>query len=246
MRKASYTVVAHYQHAQNPLDTTIPTWGQLAKGVGDLLSAHPRTGERWLAVDAAATSLRLFLGLGLGVLASVVLGMLMGNHRSIEAFFLPPLALLAKIPPTAALAVFFVLVGTGQEMYLSMIAFGVLPSLAVSVHLAARDVPQELIDKAITLGASSNEVVWSLVFRHILPKIIDAVRLQVGPAVVYLIAAEIICADVGFGYRIRLQSRLLNMSVVYPYLALLAAFGFGMDYGLRGLSRWLCPWAREN
>ncbi len=46
---------------------------------------------------------------------------------------------------------------------------------------------------------------------------------------VYLIAAEMVVGDVGFGYRIRLQSKLLNMSVVYPYLAMLAAFGFGMD-----------------
>ena len=38
-----------------------------------------------------------------------------------------------------------------------------------------------------------------------------------------IVAAEMLVGDVGFGYRIRLQSKLLNMSVVYPYLALLAA-----------------------
>jgi NitT/TauT family transport system permease protein len=66
--------------------------------------------------------------------------------------------------------------------------------------------------------------------------------LVIGPAMVYLIAAEMVVGDVGFGYRIRLQSKLLNMSVVYPYLALLATFGFGMDYTLRWLQRKLCPW----
>jgi len=59
---------------------------------------------------------------------------------------------------------------------------------------------------------------------------------------VYLIAAEMLCADEGMGYRIRLQSRLLRMEVVYPYLASLAAFGFGMDYILRRFQAWLCPW----
>lgn len=242
----AYTAVSWQQHLYRPLDTTIPSWGQIAQGVVKMVEAHPRSGERWLLMDAWATGVRLFLGLAIGVAAAVALGMLMGNHRGVEAFFLPSLSLLAKIPPTAALAVFFVLAGTKLTMHLSMIAFGILPSLAMSVYLAARDVPEELIDKAITLGASNNEVVWSLVFRHVLPKIIDSVRLQVGPAMVYLIAAESICADAGFGYRIRLQSKLLDMSVVYPYLALLAAFGFGMDFGLRGLSRWLCPWARED
>jgi NitT/TauT family transport system permease protein len=154
----------------------------------------------------------------------------------------PPLSLLAKVPPTAALAVFFVMVGTNTEMFVAMIAFGILPTLAQSVYLAVKSVPEELLYKARTLGASRGELVWNVVFRYTLPSIIDSIRLQIGPAMVYLIAAEMVVGDVGFGYRIRLQSRLLNMSVVYPYLALLAAFGFGMDYGLRRLQRWSCPW----
>jgi NitT/TauT family transport system permease protein len=68
------------------------------------------------------------------------------------------------------------------------------------------------------------------------------VRLVIGPAMVFLIAAEMLVGDVGFGYRIRLQSKLLNMGVVYPYLAVLAGFGFGMDSGLRWLQKKWCPW----
>ena len=58
----------------------------------------------------------------------------------------------------------------------------------------------------------------------------------------YLIAAEMVVGDVGFGYRIKIQSRLLNMNVVYPYLCLLASIGFGMDSALKLLQRRLCPW----
>jgi len=86
------------------------------------------------------------------------------------------------------------------------------------------------------------EVIWTIIFRYVLPKLIEAVRLVIGPAMVFLIAAEMLVGDVGFGYRIRLQSKLLNMSVVYPYLAMLAAFGFLVDYGLRELQRRICPW----
>ena len=198
--------------------------------------------SRWAVADSVATGSRLFLGLGFGVLGAVILGLLMGCFEKVESFFVPPLSLLAKVPPTAALAVFFVLVGTDTEMYVAMIAFGVLPTLAQALYLGVKEVPRELVYKAYTLGASHTEVVWNVILRQVLPKIIDAVRLQIGPAMVFLIAAEMVCGDVGFGYRIRLQSRLLNMNVVYPYLALLAGFGFGMDWTLRRLQRWLCPW----
>jgi NitT/TauT family transport system permease protein len=237
-----YTFLAHQQHRRNPDDTTIPRWGQLAKGFQSTIEVNRRSNERWLVVDAAASGQRLFLGLAGGVMASLLLGLAMGCFAPVEAFCQPPLSLLAKVPPTAALAVFFVLVGTGDNMYVAMITFGVLPTMTLTVYLAVKEFPDELLYKAYTLGASHMEVVWTVVFRQVLPKFIDALRLSIGPAMVYLIAAEMVVGDVGFGYRIRLQSKLLNMSVVYPYLALLAAFGFGMDSLLRLLQRKLCPW----
>ncbi len=239
---AVYTGLSLWQHHRNPEDTTIPTWSQLAVGVKQILEPSARDGQRWLVADGKATLIRLFLGLLCGIAGGIVLGLLMGCYPIIEALLVPPLSLLAKEPPTAMLAVFFVLVGTDTEMYVAMIAFGILPTLSQTVYLGVRDVPAELLDKASTLGASQIEIIWSIIARAIFPKIIDVVRLSIGPAMVYLIAAEMVCGDVGFGYRIRLQSRLLNMNVVYPYLAVLAAFGFTLDSALRLLQRYCCPW----
>ena len=59
---------------------------------------------------------------------------------------------------------------------------------------------------------------------------------------VFLIAAEYMLADEGFGYRLRMQSRLVNMNIVYLYLALLGVAGFAFDWILTRLRRWLCPW----
>ncbi len=239
---AAYTAVAYWQSRRNPDDTTIPRWTQLHKGFVSTLEVNKRSQDRWLVVDSLASGQRLFLGLFSGVAISLVLGLAMGCFTPVEAFFYPPLSLLAKVPPTAALAVFFVLVGTGNNMYIAMIAFGILPTLTLSVYLAVKEFPDELLYKAYTLGASHMEVVWSVIFPQVLPRFLDAVRLSIGPAMVYLIAAEMVVGDVGFGYRIRLQSKLMNMSVVYPYLALLAGFGFGMDSLLRWVQRKLCPW----
>jgi NitT/TauT family transport system permease protein len=239
---AGYAYVSHRQHQINPDDKTIPNWTQLKEGFIKIAGVNKRTEDRWLVVDAKATATRLFLGLFCGIAGAVVLGMLMGCFTPIEAFLYLPLALLAKLPPTAMLAVFFVLVGTETNMYVAMIAFGVLPTLAQTVYLSVKEVPDEFLYKAYTLGASHVEVIWNVIFRYVLPRLIDVVRLQIGPAMVYLIAAEMVVGDVGFGYRIRLQSKLLNMDVVYPYLVILAVFGFGMDFALSKLQRILCPW----
>ena len=242
---AGYTLVSHRQHQVNPDDTTIPNWSQLYEGVKKFTQPD-RKEERWIVEDSIATGRRLFLGLGLGVVFGFAIGMMMGCITPIEAFLQPPISLLAKVPQTAALAVYFVFFGTGMEMYVAMIAFGIIPALAVTVHLAIKDLPSEMLDKAYTLGASHFEVATEVVLKQILPKFIDAVRLAIGPAIVFLIAAEMVVGDVGFGYRIRLQFKLTNMNVVYPYLVMLAFFGFALDYGLRFLQAKLCPWYQRD
>ena len=240
-----YSWVSHRQHQLNPKDTTIPSWSQLGEGIKKFTQPD-RKGERWIVEDSLATGERMVLGLALGIVFGFLIGMLMGCIAPVEAFFQPTVSLLAKVPQTAALAVYFVFFGTGMEMYVAMISFGIIPALAVTVFLAIKDIPSEMLDKAYTLGASAFEVAIEVVFKQVLPKFIDAVRLSIGPAIVFLIAAEMVVGDVGFGYRIRLQFKLTNMNVVYPYLALLAGFGFLLDYGLRMLQAKVCPWYQSN
>ena len=242
---AGYTFVSHRQHQINPEDTTIPNWSQLSEGVKKFTQIN-RKGERWIVEDSIATGRRFFYGIGLGLVCGFLTGLLMGCFSPVEAFLQPPIALLAKVPQTAALAVYFVAFGTGMSMYVAMISLGIIPALAVTVYLAIKDLPSEMIDKAYTLGASHFEVVLEVILKQVLPKFIDAVRLAIGPAIVFLIAAEMVVGDVGFGYRIRLQFKLTNMNVVYPYLVMLASFGFALDYGLRFLQARFCPWYQRD
>ncbi len=240
-----YTWISHRQHQVNPDDTTIPSWSQLAEGAVKFTQLD-RKGKRWLVEDSFATGKRLAAGISLGVVFGFIIGMSMGCVPTLEAFLQPPISLLAKVPQTAALAVYFVFFGTGMEMYVAMIAFGIIPALAVTVYLAIKDIPSAMLDKAYTLGASHFEIAFEVVFKQVLPKFIDAVRLCIGPAIVFLIAAEMVVGDVGFGYRIRLQFKLTNMNVVYPYLVFLAGFGFLLDHILRLLQAKMCPWYQSD
>lgn len=241
-----YTWLSEIQHRKNPRDTTIPSWSQMKVGLVESLEVNRRSGDRWLVSDSAATLGRLMAGLAVGISISIVLGLAMGCVPWIEHLLSPPLALLAQVPPTAALAVFFVLAGTGTKMFITMIAVGIIPALAQSIYLAVKEVPDELVYKAYTLGASHWEVVLNIIFPTVLPRIIDSIRLQIGPAMVYLIAAEMMVGDIGFGYRIRLQSKRLSMEMVYPYLAILALFGFLADNLCRRARKFFCPWYGEE
>lgn len=236
-----YAWMSHRAHEANPRNKTLPDarqfwegWERLAKGAGGLD----------FVADTRASAWRLGAGLGAGAGLAFFVGLAMGCLPAVEALLMPPIAFFAKIPPTAMLAVYLVFFGsTGLTIFVALIALGVFPTLAQSIAMAAQqDVDEHAVSKAYTLGASSFEVVWEVVLRQVLPRIIDAVRLQVGPAMVFLVAAEFALSDVGFGYTLRMQSRLQNMNVVYTYLIVLAVAGLVVDWVLTTLRRRLCPW----
>ena len=68
-------------------------------------------------------------------------------------------------------------------------------------------------------------------------------RLQLGPAFLFLISAEAIAADVGLGYRIFLMRRYLSMDVILPYVVWITLLAYVMDYALARLARRGFPWA---
>ncbi|MEM8736815.1 MAG: ABC transporter permease subunit, partial [Planctomycetota bacterium] len=167
----------------------------------------------------------------------------MGCFDPVEAFLMPPFTFFSKVPATAVLPIFFVIVQINFSMYLAIIVFGMLPSLAQAISASVRkDVPDELIYKAYTLGASQFELIWNVIFKQVLPRILDAARLQIGPALVLLVAAEWMVAGEGIGYRLRLFYQRTDMTVVFVYVFILGLIGLATDYLLIWLRRRLCPW----
>ncbi len=153
------------------------------------------------------------------------------------------IAFMSKVPQIAILPIFFAVVGTDEKMFLSMIAFGIFFTLTESIYQAVRkDVTDDAIDKAYTLGASDPEIIYEVVWKQILPRILDAVRLHIGPAMGFLLAAEMLVGGQGMGYRIRMESRVTDMRIVYTYVAILGTTGLLADWLLIMCRRRLCPW----
>ena len=227
-------------------DSTVPSWSMLIQD-GLIRSASPQGAfkkkEVWLLKDFKATGIRLCTALVVGIFLSIFVGLAMGCFDPVDAFLMPPFAFFSKVPATAVLPIFFVLIQINFKMYVAIIVFGMLPSLAQAISASVRkDVPEELIYKAYTLGASEFEVVWNVIFKQVLPRIIDAFRLQIGPALILLVAAEWMVSGEGVGYRLRLFYQRTDMTVVFVYVLLLGLIGLAADYGLIWLRRKLCPW----
>ena len=108
--------------------------------------------------------------------------------------------------------------------------------------LRVAELPQEQIVKAQTLGASTWHIAWRIVLPQMMPRIIDALRLSLGSAWLFLIAAEAIASQSGLGYRIFLLRRYLAMDVILPYVVWITLLAVIFDVFLRRYQAWAYPW----
>ena len=127
-----------------------------------------------------------------------------------------------------------------------LIVIGVAPFLMRDMQQRVQEIPSELITKAQTLSANSWQILLRVVLPQVLPRLLAGLRLSLGPAWLFLIAAEAIASTDGLGYRIFLVRRYLSMDVILPYVAWITFLAYVMDLGLRQLSRLCFPWFHTN
>jgi NitT/TauT family transport system permease protein len=240
----AYIIAAAGRHAANPADKILPLPGAMAEAMGALLfEVDPLSGQLLFWADLFSSLQRLGFGLGIATLSALLVGLVLGALPPVRATFGPLVTAIAVIPPIALLPILFIVFGLGETAKVALIVIGITPYMIrdVTGHITA--LPREQIAKALTLGASSWQIVLRIALPQALPRLIEALRLSLGPAWVFLIAAEAIAADVGLGYRIFLVRRYLAMDVILPYVAVIALLAMAMDFLLTRASRRLFGWA---
>jgi NitT/TauT family transport system permease protein len=239
----AYMIGSSIRLAENPNDKLLPSFAAMGEAMYHYaLQPDPRTGQYLLWSDTAASLSRLLVGLAISAVFALVVGILIGLLPIMGAMFGPFVAVLSMVPPLALLPILFIVMGLGEASKITLIVIGTALKLIRDIALRVGDIPREQLIKAQTLGASTAQIASRIVLPQILPRLIDAVRLEIGPAWLFLIAAEAIAADSGLGYRIFLVRRYLSMDVILPYVAWITLLAFLMDLSLRLLQRRAYPW----
>ena len=192
-----------------------------------------RTGEILFVTDTVSSLERL----GLGVLISAVLALLMaiplGFVPYVRAGLSPFVAAFSMVPPMAILPILFIVFGMGEMAKVALIVIGVTPLIVRDLQQRVMEIPAEQLIKAQTLGGSSWTITLRIVLPQIFPRLLDAVRLTLGTAWIFLISAEAISATEGLGYRIFLVRRYLSMDVILPYVVWITFLAFLFDFLLK-------------
>ncbi len=242
-----YVIASRLRLAENPDDKLLPSFAHMGQSLHDYaFTQDERSGQYLLWSDTWASLKRIGSALAISAGFGLLLALAIGTVPRIRALLGPLLSTVAMIPPLAILPVLFIVLGLEETAKIALIVIGVMPCIARDLSLHVSELPQEQLVKAQTLGASTWQLALRVVLPQTLPRLIDVLRLNMGAAWLFLIAAEAIASTGGLGYRIFLVRRYLAMDIILPYVAWITLLAVASDLLLRLIRARAFAWARPG
>lgn len=229
--------------AENPNDKLLPSIEKCINSIKKLaFEPSKRSGEYVLLNDTLSSLKRLGMGVAISAMIALSIGIAIGTVPYVTSTLSPLIWFFSLIPTMAMLPILFIVFGLGEVSKIVLIILGVAPIMTREIYQRVKEIPSEQIIKVQTLGANTWQIITRVITPQILPRLIDAVRLTLGTAWIFLISAEAIAATEGLGYRIFLVRRYLAMDVILPYVIWITLLAFFIDFLLRQFNKRLFPW----
>ncbi len=253
---ALYIHTSKVRHIENPEDRIVPNAQQLKAGIHASV-LEPAEEDDYIAADGASkwerfhhsmiwkdtlSSSRRFGIALLLLLPAILIALHIGLFPYINAGGMRFILFFDKIVALSLLPILFIVFGIDEWSKIALIVIGVAPTMMLDVIGMVKSMPQEQIVKSFTLGANDFDVAYRVTLRQILPQIINSLRLNLKPIMLFLFAGEMIAASDGLAYRIAIMRRHMGMDVILPYVLWVALLLFCVDFFLRILNRRMHPW----
>jgi ABC-type nitrate/sulfonate/bicarbonate transport system permease component len=185
--------------------------------------------DLWPSRDFLAAVLaslgRFAVGFLVGAACGVAVGLLVGSFGACRRLLEPLLELGRATPIIAIVPAFMVMLGFGDAMRISVIAFAVCFPVLVSTLDGVRRLPPELDDTASMLHVGPVERVLRVHLPATLPSIAAGLRVALSLGLIAVVISEFVGEGDGLGSFIWLQYSLVDIEALYAGLLFLGLLG---------------------
>lgn len=182
-----------------------------------------------LVEDILASLRRVLSGFALGTLLAVPAGFLMGWYPVCRGLLEPYVQFFRTIPPLAIIPLAIVLMGIGESPKILVIFLAAFLSCVISTFQGVVSVDKTLINAARVLGASNYAVFTRVVIPASSPFILVGMRIGLGAAWATVVAAELIAAQQGLGFRMQQAQIFYDLPTIFVGLITIGVLGLVMD-----------------
>ncbi len=211
--------IAPKQQWVNPMLTSNPS--AVVEIFVSLARDHNLGLHIWVTFKEAIIS--FFVGMAAAVLAAMALWWSNFLYRILDPF----LVVANALPKLALAPILYIWLGDQLSVYGIAIAISVFITILM-IYGGFRETDADKIKLVRTFGGSKWQVLAKVVLPANIPVMIGALKINVGLALVGVIAGEFQASKAGLGYLIIYGSQILQMHMVMASIAILAAMSVVM------------------
>ena len=223
-------------HSGNISSGVLPRIGK----VGETFLSLVQQGQ--LQDDLLISLERVVKGYLLSALLGIVLGSVVGMFRTAREMILPVVTVIRQIPIIAWVPLIILWFGIGEESKVVIIVLAAFFPILVNTESGIEETPEGFLEVARLYELNPWETFTKVYLPHALPQMLVGLKLGLGVSWMAVVAAELIAATSGIGYRMADARSLMRADVVIVCMIVIGIVGVLMDKLLGLLFQKLTPW----
>lgn len=194
-----------------------------------------------------STSLgRVLKGYAIAALLGVTLGTVMGMSKNVNAIFSLTLNVIRQIPMMAWIPLIILWCGIGESSKVVIIVLGAFFPIMVNTISGIQSTPKGYIELSKLYKLSKWRTFLKVYLPSALPQIFVGLKLGLGISWMAVVAAELVAATSGIGFRISDARSLMQADVVIVGMIVIGFIGIFMDKILALIGKKVTPWINKK
>jgi len=185
---------------------------------------------------------RVLAGFAIGAVIALLLGTLVGLFRPVERLADPFLQALRNVPSLAWVPFLLLWMGIDEPPKITLIAIGAFFPVYLNLVSGIRQTDRKLVEVGYIFGLKPFALIYRIVLPAALPYLLAGLRIGLGQAWLFLVAAELIASTRGLGFMLIDAENSSRPDIMLVAIITLAVLGKLCDWLLQLAERWLLRW----
>lgn len=178
----------------------------------------------------------------LSVIFGLIVGLIVGMHRFTRGSIYPIILLLYGMPLATVLPLFVIIFGIGAASKIAFgVSHGVFP-IILAVAAGVQNIKPIFLTSARSMGASRRQMLFSVIFPHMLPSLFTGMRLAMSAVLLGVLLAELYVSQAGVGFLTSMYTQTFQPQNLFALVAILAAIAVALNELCRASERRLSQW----
>jgi NitT/TauT family transport system permease protein len=170
-----------------------------------------------LPFHLGVTLLRLVVSFSIAMLLGCAIGIVLGRHKKLDAFFDNWLVIFLNVPALVTIILCYVWFGLIESAAILAVVINKLPSVIVTIREGARSLDQDLLDMARCFHFGRRKTLVHVIWPQLHPFVMGATRSGLALIWKIILVVELLGRSNGMGYQLHLFFQMFDVASILAY-----------------------------